>query len=279
MIIYLDVLIIVNTIVDYFLLLLTARINKITYKSLRIILGAFLGGLSSMYIFLPRQSFIIEIGYRVLTAALICIAAFTSRKIKIILRNTAVFLVSSFIYCGVIMAIWLIFKPNSIVINNSYVYYDISATYLIIFSVVLYIAITVIMSLLKKEAVTAKRCSLEFRLGDTRLKVIGILDTGNSVTDIFTDSPVFFVSEEVFKKLFGSQFAAASAAAPDRYRILPCETVNKGGMLEGLRCDAVTVELENKSGVFKNPVLIFSNNKFSDDYDAIVNPEILLRME
>lgn len=276
MVIYVDVLVIVNMIVDYFILLLSAAINKTQYKNLRLLLGAFFGGLSSLYIFLPQQSIIIELLYRILTALLITFTSFGFKKFKIFARNAFSFLLATIVYGGAVFAIWLVFKPNSIVINNTYVYYDISAVLLIIISVVIYIIITIIKSILKREAVAADRCDIEFLNGDKRVLAKGILDTGNSVTDIFGDAPVFFVSEQIFVKLFGNNFEISKRENKNRYRIIPCATVNEKGILEGLRCDAASVICDNKHFNFNHPVLLKSSAEFSDDYDALVNPEILM---
>lgn len=276
MVIYADVLIIVNMIVDYFILLLSAAINKTQYKNFRLLLGALLGGLSSLYIFLPQQPIIIELLYRILTALLITFISFGFKKLKIFVRNAFSFLLATIVYGGAVFAIWLVFKPNSILINNTYVYYDISAVLLIIISVVIYLVITITKSILKREAVAADRCDIVFLCENRRASVKGILDTGNSVTDIMGDAPVFFVSDQIFIKLFGNNFEVSKRENKNRYRIIPCATVNEKGILEGLRCDTATVICDNKHFNFNHPVLLKSTAKFSDDYDAIVNPEILM---
>ena len=51
MTVYVDILILVNFIIDYFLLLFAAKFLHITTKLLRIILSAALGGVFSLYIF------------------------------------------------------------------------------------------------------------------------------------------------------------------------------------------------------------------------------------
>ena len=263
-------------IVDYFILLLSAAINKAQYKNFRLLLGALLGGISSLYIFLPQQSIIIELLYRILTALLITFISFGFKKLKIFVRNAFSFLLATIVYGGAVFAIWLIFKPNSILINNTYVYYDISAVLLIIISVVIYLVITITKSILKREAVAAERCDIVFLCENRRASVKGILDTGNSVTDIMGDAAVFFVSDQIFIKLFGNNFEISKRENKNRYRIIPCATVNEKGILEGLRCDAATVICDKKHFNFNHPVLLKSNTKFSDDYDAIVNPEILM---
>lgn len=277
MVIYADILIIVNTIIDYFILLLSALISKCSYKNFRMLLAAFMGGLSSLYIFLPQQPFIFEIIFRCFSAFIIVLLAFGYKKLKNFVRALLSFTLSTVAYGGAVMALWLIFKPNSIIINNSYVYYDISATFLIIFSVVVYLIITIAKTFLKREAVTAKRCELSIQFQDKKVDILGILDTGNSVYDHLGDSPIFFVSDRTFNNLFKRSFKEIKENYKERYRIIPCNTVNKKGLLEGIRCDSARIKTEVGQFDFTKPILLRNDIDFSDDFDAIINPEILLR--
>ena len=52
--IYIDILVCLNVIVNYFLLLASGKFLSRPYKRWRILLGAFLGGLYSLYILLPQ---------------------------------------------------------------------------------------------------------------------------------------------------------------------------------------------------------------------------------
>ena len=52
MVIYADILILVNTVIDYFLLRASMRLLKLNCRLLRIIVAAFTGGISSLYIFI-----------------------------------------------------------------------------------------------------------------------------------------------------------------------------------------------------------------------------------
>lgn len=277
MVIYADVLIVVNTIVDYFILLLSGAISRSTYKNFRLIVGAFLGGISSLYIFLPQQPILIELLYRTVTALIITFVSFGYKKIKNFIRATFAFIISSLVYGGSVMAIWLIFKTNSILINNSYVYFDISATYLIVCSIIIYLIITIINALVKREASTAERCVISLRFQDRRTNLIGIVDTGNSVNDVLGNAPVLFVSDETFTKLFGEKFEISKSKHKERYRVIPCKTVNESSVLEGLRCDEAIIKTDHATYDFNNPILLKNCADFNDEFDAIINPEILLR--
>ena len=57
MTVYADVLIAVNTFINFFILLFCAKLNKLQYKTSRLILGAISGGVAALSIFLTINAF------------------------------------------------------------------------------------------------------------------------------------------------------------------------------------------------------------------------------
>ena len=129
LIVYADVLVFVNSIVDYFLLLLTARLNKVMYKKFRLILGAIFGGLTPLYIFLSVKSVIIDFLIKSAFCIFMILICFGFINLKFFLGNVVCLLSATFIYAGAILAIWQVFKSPKIFINNLTVYYDVSITF------------------------------------------------------------------------------------------------------------------------------------------------------
>ena len=74
MVVYADILILVNFIVDYFLIKLTACITKSYIKIFRMVIAAFIGSIFSLYIFLPPLNPFLEILLKLVTSAvMVCI--------------------------------------------------------------------------------------------------------------------------------------------------------------------------------------------------------------
>ena len=82
LIVYADILIFLNTLVDYFLLLATSQFMGEKVKAFRIVLAALLGGLSCVYIFLPKVSVILELTYKICVALLLTAVCFKFKGIK-----------------------------------------------------------------------------------------------------------------------------------------------------------------------------------------------------
>lgn len=279
MIIYADVLIFVNIIVNYFLLLLTAKLNKITYKFKRIIFSAVVGGVFSLYIFLPQLNFTIDLIIKLLFAVCMVLTAFGYKRMKVFFRNLCGLILSTFLYAGTMYGLWQVSKSNVIFINNSVVYFDISITYIIIFSIIFYLAFTVINYFTKKQAIKAKKASFLITIDEKTKKGTAIFDTGNSVVDLFSDSIVVIVEKNFLTGLLGKNFSFKEEPYLSRYRILPCKTISDTGIIEGIRCDTFEFINDGKRYSYKNPVVLLSKTSFVDDFDAILNPEILLNIE
>lgn len=87
---------------------------------------------------------------------------------------------------------------------------------------------------------------LELRLGDRRLRVLALKDTGNSLRDPVTGEPVLVLSGEAACRLTGltrRQIASpvetlAEAPLPG-LRLIPYRAVGSGGLLLGMKVDCV----------------------------------------
>lgn len=275
LIVYADVLIFLNIIVDYFLLLATAKILSLRVKTLRVVLAAVLGGVSSLYIFLPRQSVLLELLYRLAVAFLLSAVCFAGRNFKGYLKTFLVFFLVSGGYAGLMFAFWLVFKPNGMVINNSVVYFNISPMVLIICTVMGYILLSVLWRIFSRSAKLALRCAITVFANGKSVRLTAIADTGNSLEDSFGKSEVIIADSLSVKVLFGNLEVENNMGLKRRYQILPCSTVLGDSFLESFRCDSAIVECEGKKITLAKPLLAISKTAFNDDYNAIINPKIL----
>lgn len=275
MIVYADVLIFLNTLVDYFLLLATARLTGERIKTFRVVLAAFLGGVSSLYIFLPQQKAIVEFIYKMVVAFLLASVCFKFVSFKRYIKNTGILFLVSCGYAGVMLAVWTVFKPFGMVINNSVVYLSISPTILVICSIIGYLLFVVLWRVFKKSALGASRHEITVFANGKNIRLNAITDTGNSLEDIFGKSEVIIADRQKVIQLFGTVDTEVSFELAKRYRLLPCTTVSGEDSLEAFRCDSAEIATNGKNTVIKSPLLAISKTVLHEDYDAIINPKIL----
>lgn len=275
MTVYADVLIAVNTFINFFILLFCAKLNKLQYKTSRLILGAISGGVAALSIFLTINAFY-EIVLKTATATIMVLIAFGYYKIKIFIRNVALLFLTTYLFAGIMFGIWMFIKPGNILINNSVVYFDVSVTFLIIATALIYFIISIIGHFLKREAISAKKCRAKLFLCEKCVELNAIFDTGNSLKDPFSDGEVITVNSKFILALCEDDIK--NKAYSDRYRVLPCRTVTGDTLLEGIRCDSMQILLEGNTYSFKNPIAVISKTEFTDEFDAVLAPEILTKM-
>lgn len=270
-----DVLIFLNTLVDYFLLLATAKITCEKPKTIRTVLAALIGGLSSIYIYLPQQKIIVEFLYKTAIAFLLTLVCYKFSTAKKFLKNVLVFFCVSCGYGGIMFALWCVFKPYGMVINNSVVYLNISPLMLVLFSTVGYMVFTICFKIFKKSSPLAERCEISVTVDGKEITLSAIADTGNSLEDMFSDSDIIIADKSKVVSLFGNIDFLDGNKYTYLYRLLPCNTVSGYGSLEGFRCEKALVKADGKKIILKNPILAVSKVPLKEDYNAIINPKIL----
>ena len=269
MTVYADVLMLVNFVVDYFLLALTCRFLRLKPPLVRLLLSSAVGGVCSLYIFLPQTSFILNCLAHSFMCAVICLVAFGFENIKKFLRCAATLFCVNFAYSGAMIALWLVLKPKGMVINNSVVYFNISPLFLLLFSVLGYFIVILIRKIVKPPFLPNSKCQVSIWCGEKHLELSGIVDTGNSLEDVFGLSEIFITEACFADAILGEQ-----KQNPARQRKIPCATVVGESLLDGYRIDKAEVVFNNKKHIFKNPILAVSGTAIAEA-QIIVNPENL----
>ena len=270
LIVYADVLIFLNLIVNYFLLCATCKILNCNVKTLRIILSALLGGISSLYIFLPKLNIFTETLLKTATCSAMVLICFGFKNVKSFLKATGVLFLVTASYGGIMFALWLMFNPKGMVINNSVVYFNISPLILIICSVTAYLLFNILIPIFAQVSKFARHCSITVFANNKSIRLNAIIDTGNSIEDIFSNSQIIIADKEKVNFLFETLDNNNS-----RYRLLPCSTVSGNDVLEGFRCDSAVILNNNTQTVLQKPILAISKTKLNDGYNAIINPKTL----
>lgn len=268
-VVYADILVAVNLICDYFLLKTTSFFAKEKAKVIRILLAALVGAFSSLWIFLPQQNVISNLIFRLFTCLGMIFSAFGFKSLKRFIRLNLLHLLINFGFAGSMWAFYYIFKPNGMVVFNSVVYFDVSAVFLTIFSVLGYIAVTLISRLVSKNASVAERYPIDVYIDGNQASFTAISDSGNSLKDVFGVSEIIIVEKRTIDKF-------KNECVDSRYRAVPCNTVSGEALLDGWRFDKAVIHIDKKQKEISNPILAVSKNNLSIECDAIINPEAVL---
>ena len=274
MIVYADILLLLNFLVNYFLLLTVKHILSVNVKTYRLILSSAFGALSSLYIFIPSVNKFIDLLFKLLTCFFITLIGFGYKTNKKLLKSFFTVFGATCLYAGTMIAVWRIFKPNGMLINNSVVYFNISPLFLIGFTVIFYFLFSSGFKILSSSSKSAERCRVTLFANENIANFDAIIDTGNSLEDIYGKSEIIIAEKSVFYLLFGDSNTENDESLKKRYRIIPCSTVSGFGTLDGYRCDKAYIRSNDKNITLKKPILAISNQAINDDYEAILNPKI-----
>lgn len=278
MVIYVDVLIFLNTVVNYLLINLTSFVLKKKVKVSKEVIASFVGALFSLYIFIPTQSFVIEMIMRVLPVTLITLICYGYKSFKAFLREIVLFYAISFIYAGMMMGAYMLFKPQRLSINNGIVYFDISPLVLITASLIFYIFFCFLKKLSERKSQYADRCEIIIINQDVEINTTAMLDSGHSLKDLYGDSLVFIINRKTSEKLFGVQETKAlleleppkEQKQKECYRLLPVNTVSGQALMPGIKVSKLKVYIKDNTIDFDQPIAVVSGDSLGDDFSVIL---------
>lgn len=278
--VYADVLVFLNVFVNYFLLLAVKKILKCEIKRKRIFLGAFLGGLYSLSIFFQDIPNFLRVILNISVLSLLVLVSFNTKSFKMFVKQFLCFLLANFIFAGIMLAVWLFFRPSGMIYNNNIIYFNIDLKLLVISTVVCYFVLSVIFRFAKRAAPKDRIIQVTLCDGENTIAVNALVDTGNTLTDSFSGKPVAIADVSVFKKLLGDSLDTYfDFEITDRaLRIIPVNTVHSSGTLRATVIDSMTVDSQKLT--VNKIILAQSKTKFSSgEYSLILNEEIFREYE
>ncbi|MBR5201974.1 MAG: sigma-E processing peptidase SpoIIGA [Clostridia bacterium] len=258
MILYVDILIILNTLVNYFILLAVDKILRIHSKKWRILLGGAVGGISSLLIFFENLGVIMTL-LKILTAILMVIATFGIKPIKRLLKSTFLLFAITFLFGGLIFAIYIFFDKDILIYSNGIVYFDISLSFLIICTVIFYVVITLTSKIIDKKAPKSKEYYVTVENAGKTISCTAFMDTGNNLLEPFSGYPVIMIDSVLFYKLFNEE----------KIRLIPVSTVNGESLIKAFRPEKITI---NK--LITDKVYLGESLSKLDEYKMILNINI-----
>lgn len=275
--VYLDVLLVTNLIINYFLLKATANYYGLKAGTARMLLASFIGGAFSLSI-LADLPFFISMVWK-LISLLVCVAVAFGIKSRVVFIKTTICLITiTFIFTGFITAI----SQNSSVvfIRNMQIYMNISPLVLVSSIVVVYIFITAFefaFEFSKKEY----NYSIEIYYGSNSCTGCAFYDTGFKVKDVITFKNVMLCDFDFIKPILPQDLCENIT---DFYHdgiykekgIIPVfySDLNNSGMLPGAKLDKVILSSKNEKKVLDNILMAVSPQKISEDCDVIFGKDI-----
>ncbi|MBO7218277.1 MAG: sigma-E processing peptidase SpoIIGA [Clostridia bacterium] len=271
MVIYGDILFIVNMTVDYLLLGLTALILKREILLWRQIAAAAIGGISSFYIFIETENFFLDILFRIVVSAAMALIAFGFKSIRKFIRVNILTLILSLLLSGIAEFLASIFKSRAVILNNTVLYIGISPIILISVSVAFYFSVKLFFRI-KKNSMGNEILTVKISIGNKEVSFMGLVDTGNTVTDPLSNSEILIVSKNVIGQLCGCDIDEYFEILENkaRCRLIPVGTVGGNTLLKAVRSDKAVITGRESPTILKNPIIALSKQNFLGEYEIII---------
>lgn len=278
--IYIDILLCINLIINFFLLSSAAFYTHTPISLKRLMLGASVGAVGALTILLPVMPIILSMAIKMAVGGLTLFAAFGKMTAKQFIKLYAVFLTATFFFGGAAAAMWFCFTPQRLVIKNSVIYIDISPVILIISSAVCYGVFRLfhMISGIYKPQDTV--CILTLKRGSNIVRTPAMIDTGNNLTEPFSQCPVIVISRETAKEVTPDAIYEYETVTTLEYRteiegvrFVPFTSVGGKGILPCFKAEEVYInDAPCKKTVY---VALCGDERLKGGFKALVPCEII----
>lgn len=259
MVIYIDVLLFVNAIVNYAVLMTTEKLMKRNGRLYRILIGALTGSLFSLLIFWMDENRLLLFLLKLLSAAALTLITFGWRSRLVFLKTFLCCLAVSVVYSGFFILFYQIFKPPNMMIVHDILYLQVNPLSLIALTVIIYLIILLLYKLFS-ERIKSTVVPLDFSVDGLSYSCTGKIDTGCNLREPFSSSPVIITDPSVFR-----------IQDHQPCRIVPYTALNNRSYLKAVRAQQVCI---NKQPIDREIYIAVSTIQ-NGDYQAIINSEII----
>lgn len=261
MVVYLDMLLLENFLVNLFLLTITMQTIKKKVPTGRLMLSSIIGTSYVLTIVIPKLQLFATTPFKIVVAIIMILIAIKDKSVIEILKAMGIFVLYSILLAG--MAFYLAIKdnpslsPSAMIYNFSYknLILSLMITYILVYKLIVYVK--------ERRILTSYVYNTEICIDNVKTIIKAFLDTGNELREPATNLPVIIVEKELFKDL--------NLKTHDIYNI-PYSVVNGyNGKLIGIRPDSVKINI-NGDMREKNLILAFSDKKLSkhSDYNGLL---------
>ena len=242
-IIYADILFILNLYITYALLLLTSFLIRTNTKRLRLLIASILSAVCSLVILMPSIDEKVIAYSRIPILFLLVWVAFSFVNLRNFVRLSVCFFSVNLIFAGLMFFLWYFLSPQNMYYNNGIVYFDISATQLLITTAVCYFLLKGAHKLISIKTPSDTVFDLEIFVGGKKFYCKSLLDTGNTLTDPFSGYPVIIVNHDVLGEIELPDINKPDAVCDEnlKFRFVVCSTVSGEGVLPAFKPEKVRV--------------------------------------
>lgn len=289
-VIYIDVLLLENALLNLLILYLVKRISRIERNNLYIAIASIVGALYVFIVFFPELKVFYSFTMKIAVSILMILIAFWPKDFKSFIRQILIFYGIAFFLGGSILSIFYLTNKNVGVNNGVLVLNRLSSRYLILGIIIGILMVKVAFDFVDRYFdIKNNTIDLGIVNNDINKRLRALIDTGNSLKDPITGNPVVVVDMEYILDIIPDEILDIVKNKKDisnientdvvkRLRVIPYSALGvENGILMGYKVDFIYVYNKKNIGIIKNPILALYDKHLSSrgDYQAIAYPEII----
>jgi stage II sporulation protein GA (sporulation sigma-E factor processing peptidase) len=298
MIVYFDVVVIVNLIMNFLILYFVAIILKLEKNYLRLLFGAAFGCIFLLSMFSEKLMALESLPVKFAISLIMIIISFKPKTFTSFIKTTVFFYIVSFMVGGGVFGFFYFFRQHETFYNDISLLNDISLPWwiLLVSSVILFLFLKffwpLIYKILSRDSLLVP---LTICFNNNTKEIKAFIDTGNDLCDPISNYPVIIVELDAIEGIFGEKLKSCLKLKPEeclqkigevlpssewatRFRVIPFESIGKTrGLMIGFKPDMVKIVFDNKILETQNVIIGIYERALSPDgtYRALLNPDLL----
>ena len=293
--VYLDVLILENLVINYFILLVTSKFLRKHAKEWRLFLSAAIGTVYVIVMLLvPGADFYFTLLGKLILSVLMIVTGFSVRTWKVFFKTLLCFYSSTFLFAGAAFAYVYMSGNGGFVQNGVYYIFQKNNTNLLVFSGLL--AFIFIRIFYRSVIATQKQekdvITFQIAMQGKELELKGLVDTGNALYDPLSHLPVIVCELQAVQALLPQEVVEVVKTSDithlyqleghswyGKIRLVPYSALGtEKGMLLGFKPDALCIleGSEKRKTTCTAVVCLYDKTLSSNEsYQALLSPELI----
>ncbi len=285
MVIYLDVLILINLYVTYFQILAVSVFTHRKTVWYRKLSAAGIGAVASLSIFIPQEMVLTLTLLKIFLCALIAFVAFGYTGFRAYAVSVLFLMLVSFVFSGLMLCVWLFAAPMKMLFINGTVYFGVDTMTIILSTCAAYGVVRIIRYILDKNGKTDGKYTVIIKNNGRECRLSALADSGNGMVDCFSGLPVIVCRRDMCADVSppaidmienNSDISDIGTQMIKGVRIMPFSTVGKGGLICLFKAESVVIDDETNEEKYPVNALIGIVIGGRQEYEAIFNPKILV---
>lgn len=274
--IYIDMLILVNLLVNYFLLLTVRGFLHVPVGRGRVFLGACVGALGSLVIFLPQPHWSLALLYRLGLSAAMVLACFFPVTKKSFCKLLGLLYLASFGFAGCMLALCAMNPSSGMFMQNGVLYLPISPLLLLGLSCAAYGAMALLRRATEPREPKSRFCTVRVTWGGSSQVLRGKIDTGCTLAEPFSHRPALVTEKRALGGALPSCLQKAGESQwQEGVRMIPYHGVSGEGALPGFQPEKLEItaggETRQLSGCW---IAVCSQQLGGGEFQVLVPPAV-----